>query len=195
MVLIVFAVSMFISATLLFLVEPMLAKMALPMLGGTPAVWNTCLVFFQAVLLAGYLYAHAATRWLGRRTQIAVHIGLALTFLAVLPLRLPAGWEPPARSNPSCRRGCAICRPNLSSQQGKFLAPLTSRRGTGPIWNGCGAKRRRCEQRLRSAPRRRSNWPPPVRGIDPEASPWAKSSGCATRAMPARPRPPQQYKP
>ena len=100
MVLIVFAVSMFISATLLFLVEPMLAKMALPMLGGTPAVWNTCLVFFQAVLLAGYLYAHAATRWLGRRTQIAVHIGLALTFLAVLPLRLPAGWEPPARSSP-----------------------------------------------------------------------------------------------
>jgi len=98
--LIVFAVSMFISATLLFLVEPMLAKMALPMLGGTPAVWNTCLVFFQAVLLAGYLYAYAATRWLERRTQIAVHIGLALTFLAVLPPRIPAGWEPPARSSP-----------------------------------------------------------------------------------------------
>jgi hypothetical protein len=96
----VFAVSMFLSATLLFLVEPMLAKMALPMLGGTPAIWNTCLVFFQAVLLAGYLYAHASTRWLGRRTQIAVHIGLALTFLAVLPLRLPAGWEPPAQSSP-----------------------------------------------------------------------------------------------
>jgi hypothetical protein len=46
MLLIVFAVSMFVSATLLFLVEPMLAKMALPMLGGSPAVWNTCLVFF-----------------------------------------------------------------------------------------------------------------------------------------------------
>jgi hypothetical protein len=98
--LIVFAVSMFVSAALLFLVEPMLAKMALPMLGGTPAVWNTCLVFFQAVLLAGYLYAYGATRWLGRRTQIAVHIGLALAFLAVLPLRLPAGWEPPAQSSP-----------------------------------------------------------------------------------------------
>jgi hypothetical protein len=98
--LIVFTVSMFLSATLLFLVEPMMAKMALPMLGGTPAVWNTCLVFFQAVLLAGYLYAYAATKWLGRRTQIAVHIGLALSFLAVLPLRITAGWEPPAQSNP-----------------------------------------------------------------------------------------------
>ncbi len=91
---------MFASATLLFLVEPMLAKMALPMLGGTPAVWNTCLVFFQTVLLAGYLYAYASTKWLGRRAQIAVHICLALTPLAVLPLHLPAGWEPPAQSSP-----------------------------------------------------------------------------------------------
>jgi hypothetical protein len=100
MLLIVFTISMFVSATLLFLVEPMMAKMALPMLGGTPAVWNTCLVFFQATLLAGYLYAYAATKWLGRRTQITVHIGLALAFLAVLPLRIPAGWEPPTQSNP-----------------------------------------------------------------------------------------------
>jgi hypothetical protein len=98
--LVIFAVSMFLSAALLFLVEPMLAKMALPMLGGSPAVWNTCLVFFQAVLLAGYLYAYASTKWLGRRTQIAVHLCLALAFLAVLPLGIPAGWEPPAQSNP-----------------------------------------------------------------------------------------------
>jgi hypothetical protein len=100
MLLVVFTISMFVSAALLFLVEPMMAKMALPMLGGTPAVWNTCLVFFQATLLVGYLYAYAATKWLGRRTQIAVHIGLALVFLAVLPLHIPAGWEPPAQSNP-----------------------------------------------------------------------------------------------
>jgi hypothetical protein len=58
---------MFVSAALLFLVEPMMAKMVLPMLGGTPAVWNTCLVFFQAVLLIGYLYAYAVTKWLSRR--------------------------------------------------------------------------------------------------------------------------------
>jgi len=100
MLLIVFTVSMFVSATLLFLVEPMLAKMALPLLGGTPAVWNTCLVFFQAMLLAGYLYAYATTKWLNRRAQILLHISLALTPLAVLPLYIPAGWEPPSQSTP-----------------------------------------------------------------------------------------------
>jgi hypothetical protein len=91
---------MFVSATLLFLVEPMLAKMVLPMLGGTPAVWNTCLVFFQAVLLAGYLYAYAATKWLGRRTQITLQIALVFAPLFVLPLHIPIGWEPPVHSNP-----------------------------------------------------------------------------------------------
>ncbi len=100
MLLIVFTISMFISAALLFLVEPMMAKMALPMLGGAPAVWNTCLVFFQAMLLAGYLYAHSATKWLSHRTQIAVQIALALTAFLVLPLHIPLGWEPPAQSNP-----------------------------------------------------------------------------------------------
>ena len=100
MLLIVFTLSMFVSATLLFLVEPMVAKMALPMLGGTPAVWNTCLVFFQAVLLTGYLYAYAATKWLSRRTQIALQIGLVLMPVAVLPLHIPTGWEPPAQNSP-----------------------------------------------------------------------------------------------
>ena len=104
MIVIVFSVSMFLSAALLFLVEPMLAKMMLPMLGGTPAVWNTCLVFFQAVLLAGYLYAYAAMKWLGRRTQIAVHlclVSLPLAIVGLMPLHLHAGWEPPAESNPA----------------------------------------------------------------------------------------------
>jgi len=100
MLLIVFTLSMFVSAALLFLVEPMMGKMALPMLGGTPAVWNTCLVFFQATLLAGYLYAYAVTKWLRRRTQIVLHVALALTPLFVLPLRIPIGWEPPSQSNP-----------------------------------------------------------------------------------------------
>ena len=97
---IVFTLSMFVSAALLFLVEPMLAKMALPLLGGSPSVWNTCLVFFQAVLLAGYLYTYAATKWLGRRTQIALHFALALTPFAILPLHIPVGWEPPAQTSP-----------------------------------------------------------------------------------------------
>ena len=103
MLIIVFTFSMFLSASLLFLVEPMIAKMMLPMLGGTPAVWNTCLVFFQAVLLAGYLYADTATRWLNRRLQILLHLAvvlLPLLIVGLLPLHLPAGVEPPAESNP-----------------------------------------------------------------------------------------------
>jgi hypothetical protein len=103
MLIAVFTFSMFLSAALLFVVEPMIAKMMLPMLGGTPAVWNTCLVFFQAVLLAGYLYAHASLRWLGRRLQVVLHLVvvlLPLLMVGLLPLHLPAGWEPPAESNP-----------------------------------------------------------------------------------------------
>jgi hypothetical protein len=94
---------MFLSAALLFVVEPMVGKMMMPLLGGTPAVWNTCLVFFQAVLLAGYLYAHAVLRFFGRRMQIAIHlvmVALPLLIVGLLPLHIPAGWEPPAESNP-----------------------------------------------------------------------------------------------
>ncbi len=99
----VFTAAMFLSAALLFVVEPMIGKMLMPLLGGAPAVWNTCLVFFQAVLLAGYLYAHAALRLLGRRLQIAVHLALVASPLLIagfLPPHLPAGWEPPVESNP-----------------------------------------------------------------------------------------------
>ena len=101
--LIVFTFSMFLSAALLFLVEPMIGKMLLPLLGGTPAVWNTCLVFFQAALLAGYLYAHAALRFLGRRIQVLAHMAvllLPLLIAGMLPPHIPAGWEPPAATNP-----------------------------------------------------------------------------------------------
>ncbi len=81
--LLAFAFTLFVSATLLFLVQPMIGKTLLPMLGGTPAVWNTCMVFFQALLLAGYAYAHATTALLGVRRQALVHLGvLALPFLS-----------------------------------------------------------------------------------------------------------------
>jgi hypothetical protein len=102
MLLIVFTVSMFASASLLFLVEPMIAKMLLPMLGGTPAVWNTCMVFFQVMLLAGYFYAYATLKCLGRRMQIVFHASLVMVPLLVhsLPLHLPTGWEPPTQRSP-----------------------------------------------------------------------------------------------
>jgi hypothetical protein len=84
--LLVFALTLFCSAALLFLVEPMIGKMILPLLGGTPAVWNTCMVFFQAVLLLGYGYAHISTSWFGARKQAVLHLLLLALPLLFLPL-------------------------------------------------------------------------------------------------------------
>jgi hypothetical protein len=98
-VLAVFAGTLFLSATLLFVVEPLTGKMLLPVFGGTPGVWNTCLVFFQAALLAGYAYAHASTRWLGVRRQALAHLVVLSLPLLVLPIAtrepLPRGDVPP----------------------------------------------------------------------------------------------------
>src|SRR5207237_2806551 len=91
---VLFAVTLFVSATLLFLVQPMVAKMVLPRLGGTPAVWNTCMVFFQAALLAGYAYAHATTTWLSARRQVLAHLVLLVLPLLVLPIALRGGAPP-----------------------------------------------------------------------------------------------------
>jgi hypothetical protein len=87
----VFVASVFLGAWLLFLVQPMTGKMLLPLLGGAPAAWNTCLVFFQAAVLAGYAYAHAVTTWARPRTQLVVHLTLVLLALATLPPRLDPG--------------------------------------------------------------------------------------------------------
>lgn len=104
MALIVFAITLFVSAFLLFLVQPMIGKMILPKLGGTPQVWNTCMLFFQTVLLAGYFYTHAATTYLKPRMQMILHCCLlALPIFVMLALRHPfdvSGWTPPVGSNP-----------------------------------------------------------------------------------------------
>src|SRR5262249_22158601 len=94
-----FICTLFLSSTLLFLVQPMIAKMVLPLLGGTPAVWNTCMVFFQATLLLGYLYVHALTRWLKFRQQAAVHAVLLTGSLLALPVVVAPG-DPPAGGTP-----------------------------------------------------------------------------------------------
>src|SRR5579863_8113767 len=96
---ILFAITLFVSALLLFLVQPMIAKMILPYLGGSPAVWNTCQVFFQAVLLVGYAYAHVSTGWMGARKQGWLHMLIMLIPLAVLPLTL-RNWVPPTGERP-----------------------------------------------------------------------------------------------
>ena len=84
--LLLYAVTMFAGATLLFVVQPMVGKMVLPLLGGTPAVWSTCMVFFQAVLLGGYAYAHASAAWLSVRRQMLLHLAMLVLPFAVLPL-------------------------------------------------------------------------------------------------------------
>src|SRR5712671_4663533 len=86
---------------LLFLVEPMVAKMVLPSLGGTPAVWNTCMVFFQAALLAGYGYTHSATTYSPIKRQTLMQAGLLVLplVLLVLPFRI-GGWTPATEVNP-----------------------------------------------------------------------------------------------
>ena len=95
-----FTITMFVSATLLFLVQPLYAKMLLPKLGGSPGVWKACMVFYQAALLAGYLYAHVATSRWSVRKQAVVHLVLMVLPILCLPLVIPVGWEPPADSNP-----------------------------------------------------------------------------------------------
>ena len=103
-----FALTLFSSATLLFLVQPMVGKILLPYLGGTPSVWNTCMVFFQAALLGGYTYAHWLTKNRPFKSQIFIHgIVLGVAFLPLAIMRFDAGilartiLPPPTSSNPA----------------------------------------------------------------------------------------------
>ncbi|NOQ36133.1 MAG: spermidine synthase, partial [Methylococcaceae bacterium] len=96
-----FAITLFISASLMFILQPMFGKTLLPLLGGSPAVWNTCMVFYQTVLFLGYLYAHYIASHVEQHRQIKVHAAvIAISFLA-LPLALPENAIPPTESNPT----------------------------------------------------------------------------------------------
>src|SRR5918996_3139861 len=81
---------------LVFAIQPMFARMALPLLGGAPAVWNTAMVFFQSALLAGYAYVHCLSRSFGPRGQIAGHLSLLAVASLSLPVAIGADWHPPA---------------------------------------------------------------------------------------------------
>jgi len=100
-VLAVFTICLFASAFLLFLVEPMVAKMVLPLVGGTSAVWATSVLFFQTVLLIGYGYSHWLAMRLQWRWQALLHGLLLLTPLLVLPIHLIPGWNPPTTGSPA----------------------------------------------------------------------------------------------
>ena len=95
-----FGATLFLSAFLLFLLEPMIAKMVLPVLGGTPMVWNTCVLFFQVILLSGYAYAHGASSLFSAKRHALVYAVILALPVVVLPFALRGASEPPTEANP-----------------------------------------------------------------------------------------------
>ena len=98
---ILYALTILVSAFLLFQVQPVIAKIILPWFGGSAAVWTTCLLFFQMVLLLGYLYSHAVIRYLKPRVQMLLHVGLLVASIAVLPIYPSTSWKPVGASEPT----------------------------------------------------------------------------------------------
>src|SRR5215813_10862093 len=100
---ILYALTILVSAFLLFQVQPIIAKIILPWFGGSAAVWTTCMLFFQLVLLLGYLYSHAVIRYLHARKQTIVHCCMLLLGAVVLPIYPGAGWKPTGSEDPMLR--------------------------------------------------------------------------------------------
>src|SRR5262252_681868 len=120
-----YALTIFLGAFLLFQVQPLLGKYILPWFGGGPGVWTTCLLFFQAMLLAGYAYAHGLTRWLRPKSQVLVHLALLGAALALLPITPAESWKPHTDRTPILRILCL-----LSATVGLPYFVLSS---TGPL--------------------------------------------------------------
>lgn len=98
-----FAAATFLGAFLLFQVQPLIGKYILPWFGGGPAVWTTCMLFFQVLLLGGYAYAHLGSQRLTARTQAVLHMGLLLAALACLPIIPNPSWKPVSPDYPTWR--------------------------------------------------------------------------------------------
>src|SRR4051812_35751468 len=95
-----YAATIFLSAFLLFQVQPLIAKFILPWFGGSAAVWSAALLFFQLLLLLGYLYAHCLIRYLKPKKQLIVHLTLLALSLAVLPIIPADRWKPVGGQDP-----------------------------------------------------------------------------------------------
>ncbi|MEI8266677.1 MAG: fused MFS/spermidine synthase [Betaproteobacteria bacterium] len=98
-----YALVIFISAFLIFLVQPLIAKQILPWFGGSAAVWATCLLFFQTALLAGYAYADAVTRWLSLKRQVMLHMALLTLAALTMPILVSEAWRPVGTEEPISR--------------------------------------------------------------------------------------------
>ena len=95
-----YSLALLVSAALLFVLQPMVGKSLLPLLGSTPQVWTTTVLFFQAALLAGYAFSHWSSRALEPRTQAVVQVGLLAAAAMALPVAIDASADPPASANP-----------------------------------------------------------------------------------------------
>ncbi len=95
-----YVLAAFGSAMLLFSAETFFAKMLLPLLGGTPSVWNASVFFYELLVLAAYGYVHWSTALMGVRRQLLLHVTLLVAALAILPLHLQAGAAPPQDADP-----------------------------------------------------------------------------------------------
>src|SRR5207247_5731993 len=100
-IMILYASTIFLSAFLLFQVQPLIAKMILPWFGGSAAVWSAALLFFQLLLLLGYGYAHCSVRYLQPKVQVAIHAALLAVSCALLPIQPSSGWKPSAAGDPA----------------------------------------------------------------------------------------------
>jgi len=97
----VYAATIFLSAFLLFQVQPLIAKFILPWFGGSAAVWNGALLFFHLLLLAGYFYAHCLIRYVSPKKQFRTHLVLLVVSFAMLPIIPNARWKPAGGADPT----------------------------------------------------------------------------------------------
>ncbi|MCC6342174.1 MAG: spermidine synthase [Bryobacterales bacterium] len=134
----IYACTIFLSAFLLFQVQPVIARMILPWFGGSAAVWTTCMLFFQAVLLAGYLYVHWSVKRLGPRRHAYLHMGLLAASTLLLPITPAAKWKPAGGENPSIAillllAACVGAQYFLLSTTSPLLQWWYSRAGKGAL--------------------------------------------------------------
>src|SRR5436305_8527960 len=100
---VVYAATIFLSALLLFQVQPIISRYILPWFGGTPAVWTTAMLFFQTLLFAGYAYAHLSVHYFKPLWQVVVQLALLMAAAISLPFVPDASWKPVDRPNPAMR--------------------------------------------------------------------------------------------
>ncbi|MCZ2146269.1 MAG: fused MFS/spermidine synthase [Bryobacterales bacterium] len=134
----IYACTIFLSAFLLFQVQPVIARMILPWFGGSAAVWTTCMLFFQTVLLLGYLYVYWTVKYLHPRRHAYLHMGLLAASALLLPITPAAKWKPVGGANPSIAillllAACVGAQYFLLSTTSPLLQSWYSRTGKGVL--------------------------------------------------------------